>query len=117
MQAWIVGIVAKLINSDTIASYVRGVAAPLVTLLFLWLGAKVPFIAVYLTPELNAGLVAMAVGLATGAWGHIAKVVSVPTPMETTKVVELAKADGVITPEVAAAIKEAVAPDTAKGTI
>lgn len=108
MNAILFSILAKLVNSDKVAGYVRTLVTAWVTGAALWLGLQIPLLAPLLTPEVQAAVVATVVGLLGGVWSHISKIVSAPTASETEKVVLSAENKGLISPATAATIQEVV---------
>lgn len=79
-------LLAPLFNSDKVASYVRAIASAWVAGFAVWIGAKIPLIGPLLTENVQLVIVTTIVGLVMGAWGHIAKLISAPTPTEIAKV-------------------------------
>lgn len=115
MNTIIIALLSRLVNTSTIGGAVRGVVGPLFGFLAAWFAIKIPvvgpIIAGYFT-EFNAGLVATAItGFIMVGWQWYAKKISEPTALETEKVMEEAKSQGLVTPAKAAEVITAVSPD------
>lgn len=105
MNSFIVSLIAKFINADTIGGYVRAAVAAGFSALLAWKGG---FLMPFFTPEVQTVITAAITAFAVGLWAQVAKQTTAPTPVQAEKVAAIAVSAGVISPAVAAGVKTAV---------
>lgn len=115
MQAFIISIIAKFINADTIGGWVRAAVATIFGMLAAWLGPKIPFLSSILSPDAQAYVAATITAALVGLWSQLSKQTTAPTATQAVAVTTNLAAAGVI-PQTTAD-KVASNPDLAKGII
>lgn len=117
MNTILFNLLARFVNDDVIAKYVRGFVAAGFAALLAWKGA---WLMPFLTPEVQTAVTAAIVGLAVGVWGQIAQKVSAPTKTDVVNVMKDAATTGVVPQATAAKVvaNPAIAmPDKAAGNL
>ncbi len=71
--------VGTAVGPDRVGGYVRAFSGAALTFLFTWATTKLPFLAAYLTPELNATIAVAITGFVVGLWSDVAKAEVVET--------------------------------------